>query len=78
MHSGMCVVSYCLVFELENSDAEDNDSPALVQCSNPEGVCPVDNIKHPSIGDQRFYGMSVYYYAFDCVRQLGSQQLSSW
>ena len=67
-----------VVVHPRDSDAEEKESSALVQCSYPEGVCPVDNVKHPSIGDQRFYGMSVYYYAFDCVRQLGSQQLSAW
>jgi len=39
--------------------------------------CSVDDIKHPEIKGQ-FYGMSVYFYALDCIRQLGPETLHNW
>lgn len=37
----------------------------------------VDDIHHPPLKGY-FYGMSVYFYALDCVRQLGPVQLVDW
>lgn len=43
----------------------------------PKTPCPIDGVRHPPI-DGDFYGMSVYFYAFDCIRQLGGNRLQSW
>lgn len=45
-----------------------------------EGVsaaCAIDGIKHPPLKGQ-FYGMSVYFYAIDCINELGGSPLLSW
>lgn len=39
--------------------------------------CPVDEIIHPPIKGH-FYGMSVYFYGLDCIRELGPKALPSW
>ena len=39
--------------------------------------CSVDDIAHPEIKGH-FYGMSVYFYALDCIRQLGPETLHNW
>lgn len=39
--------------------------------------CPIDGVRHPPI-DGDFYGMSVYFYAFDCIRHIGNARLASW
>lgn len=39
--------------------------------------CYLDGVEHPPIRGQ-FYGMSVYFFAMDCVRHLGSKALLSW
>jgi GDA1/CD39 (nucleoside phosphatase) family len=39
--------------------------------------CHIDGIIHPPLSGH-FYGMSVYFYAMDCIRQLGSTTLDSW
>ena len=40
--------------------------------------CSLDNIEHPPIAGSNFYGMSVYYFALDCVRYLGVKELTHW
>lgn len=40
--------------------------------------CYVNNIIHPSIQYRKFYGMSVYFYAFDCIRHLSGTPLPTW
>ena len=40
--------------------------------------CFVDNIRHPPVQGLNFYGMSVYYYAFDCIRHFGTTELAQW
>jgi hypothetical protein len=40
--------------------------------------CSLDNIAHPSIVGNSFFGMSVYYFALDCVRFLGVKDLIHW
>lgn len=40
-------------------------------------ACSVDDITHPDIKGH-FYGMSVYFYALDCIRQLGPETLNHW
>jgi len=39
--------------------------------------CSIDGIEHPPV-DGHFYGMSVYFYALDCIRQLGPSSLAHW
>lgn len=46
------------------------------QCS--VGPCAIDNVSHPTVNGHHFYAMSVYYYALDCVRQLGPASLPHW
>ena len=40
--------------------------------------CSLDNIVHPPIAGNNFFGMSVYYFALDCVRFLGVTNLIHW
>lgn len=40
--------------------------------------CPIESIEHPSVRGHHFYAMSVYYYALDCMRQMGPDPLLSW
>jgi hypothetical protein len=40
--------------------------------------CPIDEIEHPSVHGYHFYAMSVYYFALDCMRYLGSAALPHW
>lgn len=54
----------------ENSD----ESTSLSSSKRP---CYVDGIEHPPIRGH-FYGMSVYFFAIDCVRHLGSTNLHTW
>ena len=44
----------------------------------PGQPCWVDEVAHPAVADIDFYAMSVYFYAFDCIRQLGSDSLDHW
>jgi len=46
------------------------------QC--PVGPCAIDEVSHPTVNGHHFYAMSVYYYALDCVRQLGPAALPHW
>lgn len=56
--------------------AIDTDTPGLSRCV--QGPCPIEDIVHPSVAGQHFYAMSVYYYALDCVRELGPEPLPHW
>jgi hypothetical protein len=40
--------------------------------------CSLDNIEHPPIAGNSFFGMSVFYFALDCVRFLGVKELTHW
>lgn len=40
--------------------------------------CPIESIEHPSVRGHHFYAMSVYFYALDCMRHLGSHPLPNW
>lgn len=40
--------------------------------------CSLDGIPHPPIAGNSFFGMSVYYFALDCVRYLGVSELTHW
>jgi hypothetical protein len=40
--------------------------------------CPIEEIEHPSVKGHHFYAMSVYFYALDCMRQLGPGKLENW
>lgn len=40
--------------------------------------CSLDNVMHPPIAGNSFFGMSVYYFALDCVRFLGVEDLTHW
>jgi hypothetical protein len=40
--------------------------------------CPIDEIEHPSVHGYHFYAMSVYYFALDCMRYIGSAELPYW
>eukprot|EP00981_Chlorochromonas_danica_P014747 scaffold8739_cov173-Ochromonas_danica.AAC.6 len=39
---------------------------------------PIDEIEHPEVHGHHFYAMSVYYYALDCMRELGPMDLEFW
>lgn len=52
------------------------ESPGCTASSS--SPCYVDNVRHPPVRGLKFYGMSVYYYAFDCIRQLGGTDLPHW
>lgn len=39
--------------------------------------CFIDGIEHPRVRGE-FYGMSVYFFAIDCIRHLGSKHLHAW
>lgn len=39
--------------------------------------CVVDDVAHPPVAGN-FYGMSVYFYALDCIRELGPKDLPHW
>lgn len=39
---------------------------------------PIDEIEHPDVRGYRFYAMSVYYFALDCMRELGPSDLDHW
>ena len=44
----------------------------------PGAACAVDGVAHPPLRHQ-FYGMSVYFFALDCVKHfLGDQGLPNW
>lgn len=43
-----------------------------------EEACAIDGIVHPSVRGQHFYAMSVYYFAFDCIRHLGPVDIVNW
>eukprot|EP01035_Chromulina_nebulosa_P017505 gene17505-23062_t len=45
--------------------------------NNKSQPCYIDGIEHPPVRGH-FYGMSVYFFAIDCVRELGSTYLHSW
>lgn len=45
--------------------------------ANKDKPCYLDGIEHPPVRGE-FYGMSVYFFAIDCVRQLGTTDLHSW
>jgi hypothetical protein len=50
----------------------------LPQCDATKVPCYIDNIEHPSLDGHKFYGMSVYFYALDCVRELSGVELEHW
>ena len=47
-------------------------------CAEGTTGCPLDGIVHPSIEKLEFFGMSVYFYALDCIRHMGTVPLLSW
>ena len=50
----------------------------LPHCDASSVPCYIDNIAHPSLQGHKFFGMSVYFYAFDCIRQLSGVELEHW
>jgi len=69
----------------DNDDDDDDDivtSPADSHSvsdhkGQKSGGRYVDHVPHPPLKGF-FYGMSVYFYALDCVRELGPMQLHEW
>eukprot|EP01041_Mallomonas_annulata_P006732 gene6731-13630_t len=43
-----------------------------------EVLWPQGTLEHPSVEGLEFFGMSVYFYALDCIRHLGTVDLPSW
>ena len=40
--------------------------------------CPVDGVVHSKVGPE-FYGMSVYFFALDCIKHsLGPEAMPNW
>lgn len=60
------------------------ESAAAHQClttTEPSAGCGVDEVVSPPVRGRRFYAMSVYFYAFDCIRQLlggDSAHFAAW
>ena len=61
-----------------------DDDPKLTQAPNSTDLVVqekepkyIDGIAHPPLKGH-FYGMSVYFYAMDCIRQLGPINLAEW
>lgn len=58
--------------------------PAIPNMSDINGECfkgrpcPIEEIEHPSVKGHHFYAMSVYFFALDCMRQLGPVKLNHW
>jgi len=44
----------------------------------PTKPCPLDGVVHPPVEGLEFFGMSVYFYAIDCIRHLSSVDLHAW
>lgn len=40
--------------------------------------CPIESIEHPSVQGHHFYAMSVFFYALDCMRQVGLEDIPDW
>ena len=40
--------------------------------------CPIEEIEHPSVRGHHFYAMSVYFFALDCMREIGPVHLTHW
>lgn len=40
--------------------------------------CPIESIEHPSVQGHHFYAMSVFFYALDCMRQVGLEDIPQW
>jgi hypothetical protein len=47
-------------------------------CRAPGARCPIDGVLPPMMEDLHFFGMSAYYYALDCVRELGPSHIAHW
>ena len=47
-------------------------------CYSVDKRCPIDGVIPPPMEDLHFYGMSAYYYALDCVRELGPDHIAHW
>jgi hypothetical protein len=60
----------------EDADILDTLNSAPFRCH--QGPCAIDDVAHPTVEGHHFYAMSVYYYALDCVRQLGPVSLPHW
>lgn len=56
---------------------EDEHCEAASQERGAKGPCPIEGVEHPPLTGH-FYAMSVYYYAIDCIRMLGSESLPHW
>ena len=65
-----------ILWNLEHSHDETDDS-AVVAVDGEKLPRYVDGVVHPPLKG-RFYGMSVYFYAMDCIRQLGPVALADW
>lgn len=48
------------------------------ECRLSDERCPIDGVLPPTMEDLHFYGMSAYYYALDCVRELGPNHIAHW
>jgi len=44
----------------------------------PGSACPIDGVMHPPVDGLQFFAMSVYFFALDCIRELGTVELPSW
>jgi len=55
-----------------------SDGTFASNCIEKGGRCSVDNIVPPIMENMQFYAMSAYFYALDCVRQLGPEPMHNW
>lgn len=64
----------CCLYNHFAADADELRS----RCTAESVVCGVDQKRPPSPVGHDFFAMSVYFYAFDCIRQLGDTGLPAW
>lgn len=64
----------CCVYDHFAAEADE----LRARCAAESVVCGVDRKQPPSPAGHDFFAMSVYFYAFDCIRQLGDTGLPAW
>jgi hypothetical protein len=54
-----------------------NESDVSSECFRGR-PCPIEEIEHPSVKGHHFYAMSVYFFALDCMREIGPIAIAHW
>lgn len=66
-----------VMWNLEHSLEDTSANIISPETSDEKSPKYIDGVVHPPLKG-RFYGMSVYFYAMDCIRQLGPVELTDW